>query len=204
MDEELGETGFGYAELGVVIAEAREVIEEQVRDRAVRGPGIARIAARTRCVERICGPIESLVAREPQRPFGRQAAVAFLDEQVSAVAQHADRFAEEAVGIRQVMDDVVRDDRIERAFAKRERLRVEHAADPRPDLGIGKEEPLRREEAFAESGAAADLRGDAVRSEVPLHPREALVEREAQVGAAAPVELIAGIRDVVTVCEERH
>src|SRR5439155_537176 len=89
----------------VVLPEmARVVIEEQVRDRAVRGPGIARIAARTRRVERICGPIESLVAREPQRPFGRQAAVAFLDEQVSAVAQHADRFAEEAVGIRQMMD----------------------------------------------------------------------------------------------------
>src|SRR5438270_5234705 len=69
-------------------------------------------------------------------------------------------------------------------------------------LRVGELEPAGAQESLAEPGAAPDLDGVRVGTEVALHPGEPLAERESEVRAAAPVVLGARARDVAGVTHD--
>jgi hypothetical protein len=130
------------------------------------------------------------VARRAQRDPRRQRAVALLDQEVPTGAEHARRAAEEAVGIRDVMDHVVRDEDVHACVGVRQLLRIDDAHGPRSRFRVGELERARAEEELAEARAAADLDRVRLRSEVVLHPREALLKQELQVRSRALLVLI--------------
>src|SRR5439155_296728 len=66
VDEEFGKAALDHLERGEARAKTVEVVEEQVRDRAVRAPRILRVVAGSRGVERVGGPVESLVPGEAE------------------------------------------------------------------------------------------------------------------------------------------
>src|SRR5207245_8532015 len=113
VDEELGKGALDHLESGEARAKTVEIVEEQVRDRAVRAPRILRVVAGSRCVERVGGPVEPLVPGETERPLGGLPAVALLYEEVAAPSQHARGLVEKARRVGEMVDDVVRGARVD-------------------------------------------------------------------------------------------
>src|SRR5438093_5569226 len=110
----------------------------------------------------------------------------------------------ERVRIREVVDDVVRDEHVDACVGVGQLVRVDDARHPRARFRVGEFEASCSDELLAETGAAADLDGERLRPEVALHPDKPFAEAVAQVRAGAPVELGARERYVAGVADEGH
>src|SRR5207253_4587679 len=188
----------------VALREFCEVVEKQIRDRAVRAPGILRIVALTARVVWIGGPVVAFMPGEPQRPFSGLTEVALLHQEISVRSEHPPGLAQEAIRERQVVDHVVRDQHIDARVGVRQVRRVDHARHPGMRLGVGELEAADLEEPLAEARAASHLDRECRRTEVALHPGEALPQRVAEIGARSAVVFGARQRDVAGMRDDRH
>jgi len=121
---------------------------------------------------------------------------------VTARTEDARRAAEEAIGVREVMDDVVRDESVDARVGVRQLLRVHDTARPGPRLGVGQLEVARVQKELAETSAAPDLDRVRLRSEIALHPVEAFAEQEAQVRARTLLVFLARALRITGVADE--
>src|SRR2546422_791895 len=123
---------------------------------------------------------------------------------MSSGSQHSRRLAQETVGVGEVVYDVVRDQHVDARVGVGQLRRVDHARHPRMRLGVGELESPSFQEPLAEARAASYLDRERRRTQVALHPGEALAQRITQVGAAPAVVFGARASDVAGMGDDRH
>jgi archaemetzincin len=169
--EELGVGLVDNPKVRDVLGEPRAVLEKEIQDGVVGGPGVLRIVAGDVGVEDVDVVVEPLVALEPEDGAHEDGAVHVLDEEAPAGLQDPTALLEEGDRVRDVVDHVRLDDEVERRVVERrfEGVDVLHVQ-PLVVGEVGDDELRSVDDLAAQTGPCTELHAGGARLDELVHP----------------------------------